>query len=237
MKFLNWFFFFFGLAFSVAGSVLACQGLQEQTALRNVPDSWIKTDAVISDISWNRTHSSTTANKTNYDVTITYSADDRPYSCKLDYFVSSMKEGDAISIYYNPKNPKDYIINSSTLFDSKMLAGCGFALIGLIFMLYSIIVSYTEGKLKRNGIHISIPVTNAELDTTTKINKKHPVCLYCQYTNPLTGEALLFKSKPHPNRKLLECIGQKVDIYYDPDKPKKYYFDYSEILKELRRLV
>ncbi|WP_316630456.1 DUF3592 domain-containing protein [uncultured Ruminococcus sp.] len=81
-----------------------------------------------------------------------------------------------------------------------------------------------EKKLKETGVAIKGTVARIGENTNVTVNGAYPKNLVCEAAMP-DGTMRYFESANVPKTIHPSVIGQQVDIYYDPENPKKYYVD------------
>lgn len=62
---------------------------------------------------------------TSYDVTVAYEVAGRAYRTKIDFYSSSMRQGDPIRLEYDPQNPAEVTSSDAQRFFGWVLVGCG----------------------------------------------------------------------------------------------------------------
>lgn len=89
-----------------------------------------------------------------------------------------------------------------------------------------------EGEvLKQTGKKIEAAILNVEHLTNIRINQRAPYVIVAQGTNPVTNQSQIFKSY-YIWDDILYLLQNKsiVDIYIDPNNPKKYYMDVQTLI-------
>lgn len=117
-------------------------------------------------------------------------------------------------------------------------------LIGGLFFFYGSIINFintnnlslkpNKGKiLKQTGRKIELPILNIEHLTNIRINMRAPYVIIAQGINPITNHVQIFKSY-YIWDDILFLMQKKntIDIYIDPNNPKKYYMDIEKLLYE-----
>ena len=105
MKKVGSFPLIFGIIFFAIGLILAIVGVAVHINDVNFKESALTTTGTIVDIS-SYTDSD---GDTDYNVVIEFRVNGKKYSGRLNYYYSSMYEGDSLTIYYDPDNPSDFI--------------------------------------------------------------------------------------------------------------------------------
>lgn len=85
--------------------------------------------------------------------------------------------------------------------------------------------------LKQTGKKIEAAILNVEHLTNIRINQRAPYVIVAQGTNPVTNQSQIFKSYYIWDDILYLLQNKKtIDIYIDPNNPKKYYMDIQTLL-------
>ncbi len=156
----------------------------------------------------------------NHEVYVSYTVEGKEYESILNSYSSSFYEGKEIEIYYDKDNPSKIGVKS---LDLLFLIFPG---IGLIF----IIIGGTGILVKINKKRLDIETV---LNTSYRVNGRHPYNIICEWNNPLDGNKYIFKSKNiwiNPENIIEEKNIQQFPVYIDNNK-KKYTID-IEILTE-----
>ncbi len=105
-----------------------------------------------------------------------------------------------------------------------------FAAIGTGFGVSSVRKKKKMKFLTTYGDRICAVVTNVFVDTSTRVNGRHPVKLVCQYTDQYTGQVHEAVSESAFND-LYQFIGMPVDVYVDPADPSSTYVDIKPLVE------
>lgn len=224
-KFMTKYFMaIFGGIFALVGTIIIIVGIITNVKMSQFKESAVEVNGVIEDIVIEE-HT----DETDYDVFVAFEYDGEYYEdVHLDFYSSSMYEGQEIELLIDPDNPTDVHTSDGDLFFTLMFVGLGglFALIGYIILIVSILNKKKKAGLLERGQHIYGEIESMEQDYSITINGRHPFRIYCKYKNPTDGYIYKFKSdtldfNPWDSYK----TGDSIDIYVDPDNFKKYYVD------------
>ncbi len=167
--------------------------------------------------------------RTDYDVYVQYTVDGNTYNEELNGSSSLMSEGERITVYYDPANPRD-------VRKSKSAGVQGFAMIfSLVFVVVGVAVGVVPAvklskrkKLKETGEQVTGIITDIILDRSVRINKRHPYKAQCEVVDPVTNEKYLYSSEGVMSD-IRHLQGQLVTVYYDPADRSKYYVDLDSV--------
>lgn len=104
----------FGIIFILAGIGIFVLLLRVGLDTKNKKEVWTATTSVIQDIERD-TYRSGGEIKTDHDVYVSYVYDGVEHEGELDYYSSTMRIGDEVTIYVNPQNPNEFVDDSSSL--------------------------------------------------------------------------------------------------------------------------
>ena len=192
-----------------------------------------KVQAVVTDV---QRHTTRRRGKTkvNYDVYVQYTVNGNTYQEELNGGNGSMREGQAITVYYDPMNPRDVrksLKNNGMIF--AMIFVAAIALIGGYTGIKPVIQSAKLKKLKKTGAQIIAKVTHITEDRSVTINRsrnnrnievRYPNKAECEAFDPVTGEKYIFSSEAYVSD-LQHLVGQLVTVYYDPNDRSRHYVD------------
>lgn len=184
----------------------------------------IMTEAVIEDIR-------------GEDVWIRYSTDDGNFTGPLGYYSSSMHEGDAIPIHYDPENPgRIHADGSDALSVIFMATGL------LLFICGGVMVGHECMKQRRmywlleHGAPVQADITGVEIDRKISSNYRHPYMLVCQRRMP-DGSMKLFYSDHIWYDPTSSLTSNCVTVFLDPNNDSRYYVDLSSVLPDEDREI
>ncbi len=224
-KFMTKYFMaIFGGIFALVGTIFIIVGIMANVKSSQFKEYAVEVNGVIEDIVIEE-HT----DETDYDVYVSYEYDGVYYEdIHIDFYSSSMSEGQEIDLLIDPDNPTDIHSSEGDLFFTLMFVGMGglFALIGYIILIVSFLNKKKKAGLLESGQHIYGEIESMEQDYSITINGRHPFRIYCKYKNPTDGYIYKFKSdtldfNPWDSYK----TGDPIDIYVDPNNFKKYYVD------------
>lgn len=215
----------------IIGIVIISAGIMQDNGYKEFFSEAKPVDATIDDVISRRVRQTKTGKrkryKTEYDVYVTYTIDDTTYEhIKIDTSGLSATEGDIITLYYLPENPRD-------VRDKEYLEGLlpNIVIIGLIViaigggnLLVNLLKANSERKLMKSGIRISAEEICIDKNRKVKVKGRHPYIIYCRAYDPRIGEMREFASK-NCYEKLKKYNIREVDIYLDPNNPKKHFVD------------
>lgn len=192
-----------------------------------------KVQAVVTDVQ-RRTTKSRGKTTVTYHVYVQYTVNGNTYQEELNGGHGIMREGQAITVYYDPMNPHDVRIslkNYGMFF--LMIFVASIALIGGYTGIKPVIQSAKMKKMKKTGTQIIAKVTHITEDRSVTINRsrnnrnievRYPNKAECEAFDPVTGEKYIFSSEAYVSD-LQHLIGQLVTVYYDPNDRSRHYVD------------
>ena len=131
------------------------------------------------------------------------------------------------SIYFEPQN---YIAGIwGTII--CLFFGIIFVLTSFAMLFGNITVVGPKRRLVANKEKIYADYDRIEMNTSEKVNGKHPYIVFCR-GKISTGEVMEFKSENvwyDPTRKIEDRGIKKIPVYVNPNKPKKYYVSLEEL--------
>lgn len=139
--------------------------------------------------------------------------------------------GDPVAVLYDPAQPARAKIDGflENWFVSLVLGGIGsvFLLISSFFIIPPLLARRRARYLSRNGTSVLAELTEVRRNERLSVNGMHPWHIVAQWVNPATGKLHRFTSAnlwfdPSP------YISQnRVQVFIDPRKPKRYSMDTS----------
>lgn len=229
---INKTFVFIGTIFFLVGVVVIGIGISMQVSLNSFKKTAKEADGRITRIETSSSRSNG-KNKTSHTVYVEYNVDDTLYNGVLNYYSSNMYEGKPITILYDPNNPGEFRSDGNVASYICYGVGALFGTIGFVFLFYVIRTAVKQKKLFKNGRHVVGTVTDVKEQLNVKINGRHPLIVECKVEDINTGETMLFASTGQNNNAFHSSIGMPVDIYYDPQNPKKNFVDVSTLLSRI----
>lgn len=168
------------------------------------------------------------------DVYVEYVVDGETREAKLNYYSSTMREGDSIDIYYEKGNPSKIGSESGDMLFVYIFGGMGslFAILGGSGLIVLLVKTRKQKKLKETGEFVQADFVRVELNTTLTVNERHPYRIVCEWFDPYNNIKKELKSEniftdPQP---IITSLGiTKFNVYIDPKNTKNYYMDISEL--------
>ncbi|MCM1227164.1 MAG: DUF3592 domain-containing protein [Clostridium sp.] len=167
--------------------------------------------------------------RTSHYVTVEYTVDGENYSCEIGQYNSGMYVGKELTIYYDPDEPGNARIYSVVLPAVFMGIGGLFLILGIVFIAVNAASSKRIKSLMENGEALTGIVTNVTLNTSMRVNGRHPYKAECEVTDPYSGERYLYSSK-NVTEDISGLIGSEVTVYTDRNDRSKYYVDIDGLL-------
>lgn len=167
----------------------------------------------------------------NQHPIVRYNADGKEYRVRLNSYSSSMRVGDAYTMYYVPDAPHQAR-------EKTFLGGTMFLCIGGVFFLFGAVGLgvYTwrvggKRRLKENGDAVTARITAVVCAENVTVNGRTPYYLFCETgaVPALAGKRLKsrYVYKPLPQ----SLVGTSVRVYFDPKKPTRYLVDTDSLQK------
>lgn len=223
--------FIIGLLFLISGGVFFISNLRFKAAAEHTRGRIIDIERVSSVRHGSRHHS---RRNVHHRVTVSYTVDGEDYECELGEYHSDWREGQKITLYYDPAKPENVRTGSAALIPVLFMVLGAFLLIGGTIPAAFYMKSLKQTKLlKENGEILTGTVTKVKIITSVTINGNHPFRAECEYTDPGTGERYLFSSK-NVMEDISGFIGSEVKIYAERNNRSNYYVDMEELLSRAR---
>jgi hypothetical protein len=144
--------------------------------------------------------------------------------------------GEEVSVLYDPAKPTDAKIDAfwQVHFVTVVLGGIGslFFIVGAGLILTQMVSRRRRERLQAMGRRITTQIQGVDLDTSVRVNDRHPFCITSQWLNPDTGQMHVFRSEGLWYDPTDLLTGETIDVLIDPSDPKKYYVDVSFLPKE-----
>lgn len=162
---------------------------------------------------------------------VCYTVDGKEYRVRLNSYSSAMRVGDAYTMYYASDAPHQAR-------NQTYLGGTIFLCIGSVFFLFGAVglgVSVRRrGKkqwLLEHGEAVTARVTAVTRVENVTVNGRTPYYIFCE-----TGAVPALAGKRLKSRYVYEplpqsLIGTGVRIYFDPQKPARYFVDTDSLQK------
>lgn len=161
---------------------------------------------------------------------VTYQVDGQSYTSRLNYYSSTMKRGQEMTVYYDPSNPVNVESKGASTFLIVILLifAVVFGGFAIAFVLIGANKKGNRQRLKQMGVVIQADITEISENTSMTYNGRHPFIISCQYKAP-DGKLYTFASES------LWCGSHelpsegKIPVYVDPRDYTKYYVDIESI--------
>ncbi len=211
-----------GILCIIAAIIMGINSIKIKTA-------YVKTDATIIGFEEGKNSDGET---TCYAV-IRYRANGSVYESVTNESKSSWKEGDHITVYYNPDSPFEFSTEFGTTFGTAMMAlfGVVFAAVGLVPSIISAKRNGKNHRLKENGTKIEAKVIGFDYNENYSVNGRHPFIIETEYLSE-TGERHRFKSGNVWDPLGEEILGHTIDVYFEPDNMDKYFVDVDSLFSD-----
>lgn len=85
-------------------------------------------------------------------------------------------------------------------------------------------------KVFERGEYIVLPISDIRLDTTIHINMNYMYVIEAQYTDPISKNIYLFRSRRLTYNPSNRLITDHVNVYVNPPDYKHYYMDIDDIM-------
>lgn len=184
----------------------------------------ISTEGTISDIYLEESEKSDV-----HRVIVSYKADSELMSGRLNYYSSTMKIGDQLTLYYHPDNPSR-VRGGASMFLDWIFFGAALSTVALGSLLvgFSVRKKKLKKRLLESGMRLSAVITDVRLKQNESVNGRHPYVVDCEYRTP-EGSVYVFSSGALWDRPADDVIDSVVYVYVDPKNYRKYYVDVSTI--------
>lgn len=162
---------------------------------------------------------------------IEYTVEGRTYRANLTSSSSSMHPGKTITVYYRKGDPQDVQYLESDMFVTGMLffMGMVFSGMGTLFVVVRRRHYRKVEQLRKTGIPVDAVITEIRLNTDKAINGRHPIIVFCSYTEP-GGRVHLFRSGSFWYHSHQINPRRKVRVYMDRKDPSNYYVDVDSVV-------
>jgi len=236
---------FVGTMFIIMGSICAVAGYKLAVHTSRFMSEAVSVEGVIVNITTERYESPTGEARTRKIVSVDYEIDGVKYENTVNYHRSSMRIGDAITLYHLPDTPWTVKGESEK---SNFAGGIGMVGVGLFFIICGICFLNSVRRktalkryLKQHGTQIYAQVIAVEIDRTISVSAGtgskrdrgfNPLSfLKCAVMDPNTNEPkAVYNSWSINNNHLHPYIGKQVKVYLHPQDNTKYYVDLEELL-------
>ncbi len=143
--------------------------------------------------------------------------------------------GEPVTVYYLKDKPEKAKLEGffSLWGISLILGGLGFVFfaIGAGMRLAAQLAERKEADLRQNGTPVLTQYQAVRLNTSLRVNGRHPFQIVTQWLNPQTGKLHLFHSENLWFDPTSFAEGRGITVYLDRQKPKRYFMDVSFLPK------
>ena len=143
----------------------------------------------------------------------------------ITFAIIDYRLGNSAKVYFTMLNPVFLIF---------FILGVTFFSVGFIMIIYERKSNTKHQMLRENGRKIYAAIEKINLNTSLRVNGKHPYIITCKWTDPATGNTYFFKSPNlwfNPHLIIAERNIDTLLVYIDRDNPKNY-FDAAEELEK-----
>lgn len=195
-----------------------------------IKNNYIKTDAVITDIQYER-YRSNGKTETREKVYVQYNIDGKTYDNRIYEYSSSWDIGDTIEVYCNPANHNDVesASVSNTLGIVFTAVGLGILIIPIVLIVKSVKKKRNRKMLIENGQRVYATVIDIEVDYSIRVNNRNPLKLLLEYVDYNGVQHRFNTANLWERMDLSYLIGTQIPIYYDRNDINNYYIDTSVI--------
>lgn len=224
-----------GALFTFIGAVFLVSGLAILISNIKFKEEADKTHGEIIEIvherseNYNHRHSRRRSHNYYSYIIVGYTVDDEYYESRLNIYSSRMREGQEITLYYDPDEPENVRTDLTSLPIIFIGLGGLFFMIGMTIFVLNILSVRNKKSLMTNGDVMTGTITNVKVNTAVIINGMHPFKAECESTDPYSGEKYLFSSN-NIMEDITGLTGSEVKIYVDKNNRRKYYVDIKDLL-------
>lgn len=207
-----------GIAIGLPDIVMSQNGIETQGVITSIDSIWQ------SDGDW------------SHRVQVSYEAEGVSYTTYLNYYSSSMREGQNIAIHCNPENPEEITTGSLGWIFLLIFGG-----LGLIFLVVAVIIVLTQMRKKRRREELFSSVTPVEAEivdisrnTSVRVNGRYPFVITVEWHNPDDGKLYRMRTPSlwsNPQSQIERLGLRTLPVYIDPYDAKNYYVQ-TEILEK-----
>lgn len=165
------------------------------------------------------------------ECSILYQAEGRTYRARINAYVSGMRVGEPVTVYYVEGAPDEFRTEyHDVAFWILRLIGIIFGGIGLVMLLVSLRMAESRRSVLEKGNRVTARITGVEENRTITVNGRHPVRLVCEYTDPNTGETRVFRGRNIYRNPTFDLTREEVDVYLHPTRPGRYVVDEKSVM-------
>ncbi|MBO5376098.1 MAG: DUF3592 domain-containing protein [Bacilli bacterium] len=165
-----------------------------------------------------------------YTVYVEFDVDGLTYEGILNEYHSGMREGDKVTIYYDPQDPENFRSGSDFLVFIPLIVGVIFAIVGSFLLIFAIKKSKKIKNLKSTGKIITAEINEVIINRNTTVNGRHPYQVICSAN--IDGVMYTFTSDDiwFDISMVVTGLGIKqVQVYINPMKPSEYHVDVENL--------
>lgn len=215
-----------GSIFAIIGISMIALALFLKVVADEFREISIETEAVITTIEYDREDDF-------HDVYVTYVFEEETYLEKLNYYSSSMSEGDTITISVDESNPTNIGASGFLEYLGAIIVGSMgllFTIIGGSFLLFIFNKKKKYKRIRETGRRIEAKIVSVNYNTRYTINGRHPYILLSSYeenglTYSFTSHNIWYEIESVIQNRNIETI----PVYVEQGNFKKYIVDTSEI--------
>lgn len=171
---------------------------------------------------------------TSVAIIISYIHNGETYTTELGYFSDEYKISQIVTIYVNPKDSTDFVVEGKNNFAVYFCL-----IIGSLLLIGSCLVLFIErnnNKWKQyilnNGRIVEAEVLYVDENENKSAFNRHPYIFTCIYKDDNEKEIIYTSDSVYVKQQGINYIGKKVNVYVDPESPDNYYVDTRKFEKE-----
>jgi hypothetical protein len=140
-------------------------------------------------------------------------------------------KGEYVEVIYSPGEPEAARINVFFELWGKpvisLFIGLAFFGGGVGTWMSALIKARQRSVLKKSGVRVAAEFQAVKCNRRFSFNDQHPFFIVCQWQNPETGQRHIFTSENVWFDPEGYINGNTINVYIEPDNPKKYWVDLS----------
>lgn len=226
----NLFYFLFSGIFMIVGMALLIAGIVILILNGRFMERAEEITAVITDIGSYRNSKGETSHK----VLVEYTYAGKLYeNAELNFYSSSMYEGKEITVFCDPDNPGRIRSNQGMTLLYGIFIGMGILFIAISAIVIGIALrkSARRKKVRESGRKLYATIEEITLNTSLRMNGRHPYVIYCIWKDDYKDMVYRFKSDSiWTNPNLVFHPGDTIPVYVNEKNYKQYYVDADSIL-------
>ncbi len=213
---------FFGI-FAFVGTIMGVIGTVAWLDTNRLTRDGVRTTGTVVELVGSRSLAPVVEYQTAEGERRTYMSD--VYSSPPAYDV-----GEAVTLWYDPKDPHEVVLSGLSRWFLPMLMGFFFLVFGGIGyggLIYQQLKKRDTKWLLQNGQPVNALLTNVALNTSVRLNGSSPFVIQAQWQDPATQKVYVFESghiwyDPSP------YLGDRsIPVRINPRDPRKYHVDLS----------